>query len=63
MVTFEHPTLFLSASKTSTPFNNSVCRINGMFTQFAAATAANGTYLYNYNCLRIHLPNHLSNHG
>lgn len=49
IVTLEHPTLFLSASKTSTPFNNSVCRINGMFTQFAAATAANGTYLYNYN--------------
>lgn len=42
---FDSPILFPSSSVTGIPLNNSVCRIRGMFTQFAAATAANGTNL------------------
>lgn len=39
------PISFPFSSWTLTPSINSFCRINGMLTQLAAATAANGTYL------------------
>lgn len=38
-------TLLPFSSVTAMPFINSPCLINGMLTQLAAATAANGTYL------------------
>lgn len=45
-LTLDVPTFFPFSSNKSTPFEISFCLIKGILTQFAAATAANGTYLY-----------------
>ena len=45
-LTFDFVSLVPLSSDTSIPPSISFCLINGMLTQFAAATAANGTYLF-----------------
>jgi hypothetical protein len=45
VLTLDSPIIFPFGSETSIPFSNSFCRMSGILTQFAAATAAKGTYL------------------
>lgn len=46
--TFDFVSFLPSSSMSSTPFLISFCLIRGMLAQLAAATAANGTYLWKF---------------